>query len=79
MDPKEVTVGARYFWSRHRRVSVVEVVGGPHRLPSEDDLDTIPAPLKGTRWGFRVLLLDEELRSMIACADELTLLPSQRR
>ena len=45
----------------------------------DDDLEaTIQLPPKWAVWGYRVRLLDDELRSMIARADELELLPSQR-
>ncbi len=73
VDAKEIKIGSRYVWSRHGRQSIVEVLDGPHRLPPEYDLDTDPPTVKGkgAEWGYRVRRLDDELRSMIARADEL--------
>ena len=72
VDPKKIKVGSHYVWSRHGRQSIVEVLDGPHELPLEVNLEeTIPLTPKWTVWGYRVRLLDDELRSMIACADEL--------
>lgn len=76
MVNSKITIGSRYVWTRNGRRSVVQVLDGPHRIPAVDDLDTIPAPLEGTVWGFRVLLLDDDRRSMIAREDELEPLPA---
>ena len=79
VDPKEITVGSHYGWTRHGRESIVEVLDGPHELPLEVNSEaTIPLTPQWAVWGFRVRLLDDELRSMFARADELTPLPSQR-